>query len=204
MQNIHISREFPADVSLKDLQPRALAGFNIIPTSLGIERADGSLLENDKDYKLDSHSDSIERTASSTAGEREGETVTLHYKIKRRRLDTLIVNRDGKFALLQGIASQFAPSPAEAPASAIAVAHVMTTSGSEPLTDDLMLPIGDSTLSNPSPDLISLNAQALVKAKDKLKQKKNLHILVCGDSVACGAFADKPESSYPEVFRKHV
>jgi hypothetical protein len=176
-------------------------GFIIMPDSLVIERADGSLLEDKKDYKLDYCFDSIERTSSSIAA--EGEVVTLHYKVKRKRLDTLVVDRDGKFHLLEGSLSQFAPVPADVPVSTIAVAHVMATSECEALSDDMIMPISGVQPSN-SANLATLNECALSKVTAILKSRKNLNLLICGDSVCCGAHASNIQKSYSEVFKKQL
>jgi hypothetical protein len=173
-------------------------GFLIDPESLVIETANGHTLIADQDYRFDFRFDTIERLKSCSIA--EGEVVTLKYKILRKRIDTLSVDREGIFKLTTGTLSQFAPNPADAAPNALPVARVCATFGKSSLTNANIMPISGVIPSHTTIEDLCRNALNLSATRSKLASHLKLKLLMCGDSVCCGAYASNQEHSYTTLF----
>ena len=177
-------------------------GFLIDPSSLSIENANGRVLVADLDYRLDLRFDSIERLKNSSF--REGTIVKLKYKVLRKRIDTLSVDRKGIFKLTTGTLSQFAPTPADAYPDALPIAHICAASGEGSLTNASIMPISGVIPSHTTVEDLCSNAMNLSATRSKLASHSKLQLLMCGDSVCCGAFSSDQEHSYPGLFKTQL
>jgi hypothetical protein len=173
-------------------------GSLIEPDSLVVETANGRALIADLDYRLDCRVDAIERLKNCSIA--EGEIVKLKYTVLRRRIDTVSVDRKGSFNLTTGILSQFAQSPADAPPNALPVAHIYATSGHGSLPSASIMPISGVIPSHTTVEDLCSNAMNLSATRSKLASHSKLELLMCGDSVCCGAFSSDQEHSYPILF----
>ncbi|MDR3615367.1 MAG: SGNH/GDSL hydrolase family protein [Candidatus Obscuribacterales bacterium] len=177
-------------------------GFLIDPDSLVVENANGRALVADQDYRLDCRLDAIERLKNCSIA--EGETVNLKYKVLRKRIDTLSIDRKGSFKLTTGTLSQFATSPADAPLNALPIAHICATPRKSSLTPASIMPISGVIPSHTTVEDLCRNAMNLSATRSKLARHSKLELLMCGDSVCCGAFSSDQAHSYPSLFKSQL
>lgn len=174
-------------------------GFLIDPSSLEIRDEKGKLLTADEDYRVDLRNDSIERLKGSSVA--EGAVVKLDYKVLRSRIDTVSVDKDGNYKLTTGTLSQFAPYPAQVPATEIPIAHIHASAGSGAINHSSIMPISGAIRRHTSVEAICADAMNLSATRAKLARHEKIKLMMCGDSVCCGAFTTDVNHSYPLLFR---
>ncbi|MDR3615031.1 MAG: SGNH/GDSL hydrolase family protein [Candidatus Obscuribacterales bacterium] len=178
----------------------APVGAVILQKTLKVQRKDGSLLQENRDYRLNPLFDSIERVNDGQGG--DGEEVTLAYQIKQKRLDTICLNRDGKLSLIMGNLTPFAPSPALIEQGYLKLANVLAEGENEPIKPESLLAISELAPGNHSTIIREQNEKVLKLFRRRLNERNHLKLLICGDSVCCGAYASNLHRAYPEVFFK--
>ncbi len=170
----------------------------LVPGSLEIRSSDGQNLPlvPGLDYKVNSQHDCIDRL--STCRLPDNSTVRLRYSLYRRRIDSLVVDKNGTAHLVQGEPSQFAPKAPVLSADTIHLANILVPSLDLPIYASNVMPKWDHNAIDPQLD--ELNERALQLFKRKLALGKTVKVGFVGDSVTCGCYATAQNLTFPQLF----
>ncbi len=184
------------------------------PDSVVVKLENGEILVRGNDYEFDESSGALGRLADGKIGEN---VVTLtSYRCVESRIDSIVLNADGQFTLIQGKPRVLSPEPPVLEKGCKRLVNVYVTGRGEALTDSCLFPVDDIF----SDELDSLDASVFVanvakfiaengiadvspcsdagavkkflpKTWSKLVNGEEIRILAWGDSVtACGFLPD--------------
>lgn len=174
----------------------------VVPGSIHIKTAGESsrpLVQN-IDYAIDLKPDCIARLPGCYAA--ENESVLLEYAVYQRRIDTLVIDQNGKARLIKGVPTQFAPNPPAIPSGTVPLANILAEPMDRGLKNTDIMPIWNRIVDDPAVN--EANGVALSKTKSKLSSGKPIRIAFCGDSITCGCSARPQENSYPYLLLKRL
>lgn len=149
------------------------------------------------DYALDLKWGALSRIP--TGAIKEGQKVFVDYTYFTRRLDTLVVDDNGKMKLLTGKPSRSAPEPPAVEPHVLALANVLAPHGAEPLKAEDFMPISTRGPAIESTQRRDANRIAMRNTLSKLKSGQPVNIVFWGDSITAGADATTPERSFAQL-----
>jgi len=170
----------------------------LIPESVRVKSSPGSStpFALDKDYTLDGFWANIGRTRDSAL--KAGSTVFIDYDYVPCRLDSLVVNAEGRVTLVRGkpgVGSIYPPDPGP---GNIAVANIWLDGPTEKLDDDNLYPVEFA----PEPVEVAPRGETRIpKTLAKLRAGEEVTIVAWGDSVTNGGgVTNQPEDWYQAQF----
>lgn len=163
-------------------------------SSVQVRLGDGTVLTEGADYRLDTEWAGLARTASGRIS--TGTEVLVHYRVGQRRIDTIVVSKDGSISLISGTPDNATPLPPEVPSSSQAIANVYMPYHTASVEEWQIFPLhGDMTRAPTSPTTASV-ARTLAR----LESGKPVTIVTWGDSVTVGGDSSTPEKAYANLF----
>ena len=153
---------------------------NLIPEGVVVRPEAGDAFVLDRDYALDGFWATLGRLEGGRIA--EGQTVLIDYRYSPNRLDSIVVNEQGKARLIvgePGVGSMLPPTPAE---GEVAVANLWIPGRTELLTNENLFPIEALPELQTEPTA----EQLLPKTLAKLRAGEEVKIVAWGDSVTNG------------------
>lgn len=171
---------------------------SLVPDSVVFRAAPGEspALVRGRDYDIELQWGTFGRLAG---GLPEGTTVYVDYAFGMHRIDSIVVDRDGRVKVLTGEPHVATPKPPRVGAFETAIANVWIPARLEKLGPDNLFPITEPVYVPPK-RAIAPAVGLLPKTWDKLTSGKPLHILAWGDSVTAGGEASSVEKRWQNRF----
>ena len=119
------------------------------------------------------------------------------YKVRTRRLDTVVKDAGGNLKLLTGTADTFAPDPPTLGEKETPLLNVFAPREDESLANYMLVGIGEPK----RPVSLGADNESLKPVLDKLKNKQGLKIVFWGDSISAGGFASSPQYFFTNRFQ---
>ncbi len=153
---------------------------NLLPESVVVRPEEGDPFVLDQDYALDGFWGTLGRLEGGRIA--ENQKVVIDYQFSPNRLDSVVVDGQGKVRLIAGepgVGSMLPPTPDE---GEVAVASIWVPGRTEALTDESLFPIEalPEVLVEPTAE------QLLPKTLVKLRAGEEVTIVAWGDSVTNG------------------
>ena len=173
-------------------------------SSLKMKLADGTPLEQGKDFHLQGDWGCISRLPNGRIGEKT--PVLVSYRFTKRRLDAVVATADGKLSLRPGEPTVCLPKRAKLAAGERYVGTVYLHAGQARLTDEDLYPVTEPEMKPVSPaDGPCVAAQKCPKTYAKLVAGEPVVILAWGDSVTdCTYLPDYKVSRWQEQFVRRL
>jgi len=180
----------------------------LVPGSLQLRLgpdADATSLEPGRDYAVDEEWGTFGRLEGGRL--REGQSVFASYRHGLSRLDSVILERDGRIVLRPGQPHVTAPLPPPIAAGETRLANVWVPGRLSRLNDDCLFPILEDAYSEPPATVPTPAEKLLPRTSDKLRNGKRLRILAWGDSVTDASYLpdgerDRWQSQFVERLRQ--
>ena len=171
------------------------ASFAYVPGSLVIRKTPGGdpLIEN-KDYLVAEEFGMVGIGPEPRIG--PDDTVYAGYRCRLMRIDSVLVDRQGRPSLVKGKPDISVPLPPDAPEGTVRLCNVFRPRGAEDLKAEHLFPILESGAMAPT----RTTRGRLPRALDKIKSGKPLTVVCLGDSVTAGGDASRPSLRYVDVF----
>jgi lysophospholipase L1-like esterase len=171
---------------------------SLVPDSVVVKSAPGeaTALVRGRDYDIELQWGTFGRLPG---GLPEGATVYVDYAFGMHRVDSIVVDREGRLRVLTGEPHIATPKPPRLYQHETAIANIWLPARTEKLGPDNLFPITEPVYVPPKrtkPPAISL----LPKTWEKLNSGKPLHILAWGDSVTAGGEASSVEKRWQNRF----
>jgi hypothetical protein len=148
-------------------------------------RADATVFERDKDFRVDAEWCGIGRIAGGRIG--SNQPVYLSYRFQKRRLDSVVLNTNsGELILRQGEPHISMPVPPPLAAGEVRVANIFVSENLKKLGPANYFPILESSFPEPPAPSPTEAERLLPKTMAKLRSGEPLKILAWGDSVTEG------------------
>jgi lysophospholipase L1-like esterase len=169
----------------------------LVPGSVVVKLADGTVMQRDKDYLLDERWAALSRIEGGRIG--KDAKVDVSYRIGQMRLDQLVVDPSGKVSLLAGKAVKKDAYPPETPSGSLAVANLFMPGDATNVDAWQIFPI-IGPFPEPSPDEIAKRAELVPKTLAKLRAGQPVNIVTWGDSVTVGGDASTVDKRFANLF----
>jgi hypothetical protein len=132
----------------------------------------------------------------------EGQHVWADYRHGMARLDSIVVDTEGRVSLLAGTPHINCPRPPELPEGTFRLASVFVPVRCEGLTEDCLYPVlEDAFPPEPAAEGLSAAERLIPRAMAKIRSGEKLRILAWGDSVTDGLYVkDFPAQRWQEQF----
>lgn len=169
----------------------------IAPGSIRVKpsTADANYFKQKVDYAFDLSWGSLSRMAEGSTI-KDGQTVYCDYTYFTRRIDTLIVDENGKMKLVTGKPNRTAPEPPAIDHHCLPLANIYAEPGAEPLKVSDFMPISAVGPAIESTQRREANRRALHRSLAKLKAGHPIKICFWGDSITAGADASSYDYSF--------
>jgi lysophospholipase L1-like esterase len=154
-----------------------------------------------KDYALEAQWATVGRLAGG--GIPEGKPVWMDYECGWGRIDSVVVNRQGKVSLREGKPHNATPLPPSLAPDETVIANIWVPGRQPKLTADNLYPILEPKYPEPKHSQPPA-AKLLPKAWAKLPAGRPLHILAWGDSVTAGGQASDEAHRWQNRFVAHL
>jgi hypothetical protein len=148
----------------------------------------GPIFEAGKDYAVDVEWSAIGRLPQGHIG--PAQPVSLSYRFRLRRLDSVILTRAGKLILREGKSHVATPLPPALEAGETRLANIWLPATLSKLGPDNLFPILETAYPAPPKSSPTVAEQLLPKTMEKLRDGTPLKILAWGDSVTAGYMGD--------------
>jgi hypothetical protein len=152
---------------------------------------DSSRFERNKDYQADLAWGVVGKLPSGRVP--EAHSVFISYRYTPLRIDTIVLDRQGKIVLRRGTPHVAVPLPPEVLECERRLANVWIPGPVKKLTEDLLFPILEQSYPEARPMSPSVAERLLPKTMEKLQRGRPLRILAWGDSVTVGNFVPDPD-----------
>lgn len=119
------------------------------------------------------------------------------YKVRTRRLDTVVKDAGGNLKLLTGSADTFAPDPPTLGEKDTPLLNVFAPREDESLANYMLVSVGERK----QPVSLGADNKGLKPVLEKLKNKQGLKIVFWGDSISAGGFATAPQYFFTNRFQ---
>jgi len=161
--------------------------FALVPESLRLRKADGTPLEEGKDFESERTWGAVARLATGRIG--SNETVYADYTYAKQRIDRIVKRADGTFALRRGEPAASYPIPPATASGETSVATVWTDAQTKKLEDRNVFPTCETAYPQPSYAPGAHPAEKLLpKTLAKLRGGGHVRVLAWGDSVTDGGY----------------
>ena len=165
--------------------------FALVPDSVRVTKADGTLLKDGVDYELEPTWGAIARLKEGVLA--AGETVFVDYRYGRQRLDRIVRTADGRLVYRKGVPDTGMPRQPDLAAGETPVATVWTDAQTKRLTDANVFPTLEADYTETTDDWTPGAAQLCPNTYRKLVNGDKVRILAWGDSVTNGGYLPEAE-----------
>lgn len=176
-----------------------LAGA-LVPESLVVKAAAGPAgrrLVEGKDWRADK---AWGRVGRLEGGEIKADTdVYLDYDFGLIRVDTVVVQSDGKVVLRTGAEDKTIPAPPTPDLYSRPLCNLYLPCNTRELKAELIYPLGPPYPAA-SEEEIAAKAALIPGTLEKLQSGCNFSLVFWGDSVTCGGTASSPDKAFPQAF----
>ncbi len=171
---------------------------SLVPDSVVVKAAPGAspALAKGRDYDLEPQWGTFGRLAG---GLPEGATVYVDYEFGMHRIDSIVVDREGRVKVLTGEPHVATPKPPRPGYRETAIANVWIPARLKQLGPDNLFPITEPRYAPPHRPKAPA-ASLLPKTWRKLTGGEPLHVLAWGDSVTAGGEASSVEKRWQNRF----
>jgi len=169
----------------------------LVPGSVVVKLADGTVMENGKDYRLAERWAGVGRVKDGRIP--DGALVLVSYRAARRRIDAVAVDAAGKVTLVRGTPHRATPEPPPVGSGLRRIANIYRPYGATVVEGWHIFRAGQPF---PEPDAAEMARRgALVpKTLEKLRNGEPVTIVAWGDSVTVGDDASSADDTYARVF----
>jgi lysophospholipase L1-like esterase len=143
-----------------------------------------------KDYEIDTHWGTFGRTTNSAI--KPGQPVYATYRHSQLRIDSVVVNRDGRIVLRQGEPRSAAPLPPQLQNGELHLGNIFVPAGITNLTADHLFPILETAYPEPPRQSPMPAERLLPRTMKKLQSGERLRVLAWGDSVTDARYLPNP------------
>ncbi|WP_294506343.1 GDSL-type esterase/lipase family protein [uncultured Victivallis sp.] len=159
----------------------------LIPESVVLKGADGTLMERGRDYEIDPVWGTVGRLPGGRI--REKDAVSIDYRFRNARLDAVVRREDGTLMIRTGVPAASLPQLPPLRYGEQLLGRIYFAPGTATLNDDALFPILETTM----PGVPPVAEELLPRTLEKLRAGKPLRILVWGDSVTAGTWLQPGE-----------
>jgi lysophospholipase L1-like esterase len=170
----------------------------LVPGSVIVKLADGTVMQRDKDYLLDEKWASLSRIKDGRIGEKTEVLVT--YRVGQLRVDAEVKSPDGKTSVIEGKGARSAPMPPEIPAGTKHVANILVASSGA----GERYPILEENFPEPDAAEMQRRSTLVPKTLAKLRAGEPLTLVAWGDSVTSGGSSSTPEKAFAPLFASRL
>jgi lysophospholipase L1-like esterase len=168
----------------------------LVPGSVVVKRIDGTVLERDKDYRLDERWASLGRIDGGRIPDKA--EVLVSYHVGRMRLDGIDVTRDGKVVRVEGEPAKYGAVLPPVTADGRRVASVFMANTSKVVEPWQVFTV-EGPFPEPTREEVDRRAGLVLRTLDKLRRGEPVTIVAWGDSVTAGGDVSKDEA-FPQAF----
>lgn len=169
----------------------------LVPGSVVVKLPDGTVMQRDKDYRLDEKWASLGRIEGGRIA--KDAKVLVNYRIGLMRLDSIVVDGAGKISLLPGDSAKKDIAPPSTPAGSLAIANIFMPAHSENVETWQIFPI-IGPFAEPTNEEIARRAALVPNTLAKLRAGQSVTIVTWGDSVTVGGDASTPARRFANLF----
>lgn len=170
----------------------------LVPGTVVVKLKDGSVMEEAKDYRLDTKWAGLSRIEVGRIA--ADAKVKISYRIGQTRLDGINVAKDGAVSLASGKPAKTCPHPPDASADVLRLANVFVPAARTAVIEPWQVFVISDDYPEPDENATSLRAALVSKTLTKLRRGQAVTIVAWGDSVTAGGEASTPEKAFPQAF----
>lgn len=172
----------------------------LVPGSLVVKKADGTVLEEGKDFESERTWGAVARLEGGRIG--PDETVYADYVYGQQRIDRIVKAADGTFSLRQGTPMAANPVPPAPAAGETPVATVYVDAQTERLTDANVFPVYETAFPAALCADVGSAEKLLPRTLAKLRNGEKVKILAWGDSVTNGGYLPEGDRWQGQFLRR--
>lgn len=177
--------------------------YAIVAGSIEVTDQDGREFSQGADFSYDTEWGCIGRLEGGAI--KEGQDVLINYRYAPKRLDSVFVNKDGKYIIRKGVPHVANPFVPEAQEGEQRIANIYMNGKTEALTFNNIFPILEQDYPEKPADGVSIAEKMLPKFMKKLKSGEKVRIMAWGDSVTVATFLpDWKTQAWFAVFFKQL
>lgn len=188
----------PGDGRLEKTHTTTMIPGALLPASLKLHTADGTLLVKGKDYVTDDTWSKIALAPGSTLT--TGTKVAVDYDYGLLRVDGIDISPDGKVTLAKGEPHLVCPVPAPTTTSSLRLANIFRPYGCPAAVEPWHIFVVGRPFPEPTPEEQRTMSAPVSRTLQKLREGKPVTIVTWGDSVTVGGDVSSPEKAYANLF----
>jgi lysophospholipase L1-like esterase len=169
----------------------------LAPGSVVVKLTDGTVAEKGKDYLLDEHWAGLGRIEGGRIGATS--EVTISYRARQMRIDTIEVDGAGKVAVVRGTPALTCPRPPPGTPGSTARANVFIPYDFVAVQPWQVFEIGKPFV-EPDDAEMQRRSQYVRKTLAKLRAGEPVTIVTWGDSVTAGGDVSSPDKMFAQLF----